>query len=220
MSDGTERQPPSMITESPTTCGAAVRSSDLLAVPIRRYWSNPNSATFQMKPALELAQKYLMKSKCSIDPFARNSRLAMHRNDLNPDTEAEHHMDALDFLKMLVAQGVKADLIIFDPPYSRAQVKEVYNGIGRHYGAKDTQDHSTNWRAERDELDKVLEVGGVVLSCGWNSNGMGLRRGYWPEEIRMIRHGGAHNDTIIIAEKKRPPEDTLWTANSQDPRQT
>ena len=89
--------------ESTTDDEAAVRCSDLLAVPIRRYWSNPNSATFQMKPALELAQKYLMKSKCSIDPFARNSRLAMHRNDLNPDTEAEHHMDALDFLKMLVA---------------------------------------------------------------------------------------------------------------------
>jgi hypothetical protein len=179
-----------------------IASTDLLAVPIRRYWSNPNSATFQMKPAAELVMAYLAKSKVSIDPFARNCRLATHRNDLNPQTEAEHHMDALDFLKMLVAQSVKADLIIFDPPYSRAQVKEVYNGIGRHYGAKDTQDHSTNWRAERDEADKLLPIGGVVLSFGWNTNGMGLRRGYWPEEIRMIRHGGSHNDTLCMAERK------------------
>jgi len=37
----TERQPPSMTTELPTTCGAAVRSSDLLAVIGEDGWMSP-----------------------------------------------------------------------------------------------------------------------------------------------------------------------------------
>ena len=85
-----------------------ITSTDLLAVPITRHWSNPNSDTFQMKAAGDFVAKYLAGIRCSVDPFARNSRLATHTNDLNPKTAAENHMDALDFLKMLTAQGVKA----------------------------------------------------------------------------------------------------------------
>jgi len=41
-----------------------------------------------------------------------------------------------------------------------------------------------------------------VLSFGWNSVGMGITRGYEIVEILLVCHGGAHNDTICIAEKK------------------
>ena len=53
-----------------------------------------NSDTFSVKPIGEFVQRYLKESKVSIDPFARNKRWATHTNDINPKTEAEHHMDA------------------------------------------------------------------------------------------------------------------------------
>jgi hypothetical protein len=54
----------------------------------------------------------------------------------------------------------------------------------------------------RDALDVVMLPGSIVLSFGWNSNGMGKTRGYELQEILLVAHGGAHNDTICLAEKK------------------
>ena len=167
-----------------------------------RVWAMPTSNTFDCPPIGEFVRSYLRHSKTSLDPFARNCRLATHTNDLNPETSAEFHLDAYDFLLMLRDRGVKVDLAIIDPPYSRQQVKEVYNGIGRHYGLEDSQEHSTNWHKERDLIDEILVLQGVVLSFGWNSAGMGLERNYRIEEILLVCHGGAHNDTICVAERK------------------
>lgn len=167
-----------------------------------RIWAMPSADTFDITPIGEFVKKYLRQSRVSIDPFARNKRWATYTNDLNPETAAEYHCDALEFLETLKTQGIKADLVIFDPPYSREQVKAVYNGIGRHYGIGDSQDHSTNWRKERDTIDQILDINGIILSFGWNSAGMGKERGYQPIELLLIPHGGAHNDTICLAERK------------------
>lgn len=191
-------------------------SVDLQRLVIRRLWQMPTADTFDMPEVAGFVKKRLMKSLSSIDPFARNKRWAKYTNDLNPDTAAEHHLDAHDFLEMLIGKNVSADLVIFDPPYSREQVKQVYAGIGRSYGLKDSQDHSTNWRAERDLVDKLLCVNGIVLSFGWNTNGMGIGRRYAPEEILIVCHGGSHNDTLCLAERKLEAEPTLWATDNAD----
>lgn len=170
---------------------------------LQRIWAMPSADTFDIPPLGGLVKRYLSQSQVSVDPFARNKRWATWTNDLNPETAAEYHLDAFEFLKMLQEKGVAPDLIIFDPPYSRWQVKEVYAGIGRHYGIQDTQNHSTNWHKERDIVDQILVPGGHVLSFGWNSSGMGKERGYKPLELIIVNHGGAHNDTICIIEQKQ-----------------
>jgi len=162
----------------------------------------PSADTFDIQPIGALVKRFLKASKTSVDPFSRNKRWATYTNDLNPDTAAEYHLDAYEFLLLLQSKGVAPDLIIFDPPYSRQQVKEVYAGIGRHYGIEDSQDHSTNWSKERDVIDQILQVGGIVISCGWNSGGMGKERGYKPLELLITPHGGNHNDTITFVEQK------------------
>lgn len=167
-----------------------------------RAWHIANADTLNCPPIGYWVKYFLRNSFCSVDPFARNCRLATWRNDLSPDTAAEWHMDALDFLLMLGRDGVRCDLAIFDPPYSRNQVKDVYQGIGRSYGIKDSQDHTTNWQVERDALDAIMEPSGIVLGMGWNSNGMTLARGYALENVLLVAHGGASNDTICIAERK------------------
>lgn len=69
----------------------------------------PNGDTFSVPVIGAWVRRYLADSKCSVDPFARNKRWATHTNDLNPATEAEHHMEARDFLRLMVERGVRAD---------------------------------------------------------------------------------------------------------------
>jgi hypothetical protein len=165
-------------------------------------WAMPSADTFDIPPIREFVKKYLRQSRLSIDPFARNKRWATYTNDLNPDTAAEYHLPALDFLKELRERGVVADLILFDPPYSRRQVMEVYAGIGRDHTNEDSQYFSLNWKDERAVMNDLLGTGGIVLSFGWHSNGMQQSGCYEPVEMVMVAHGGAHNDTICMAERK------------------
>jgi hypothetical protein len=167
---------------------------------ISRVWAMPSHETFGIAPIGAFVQKYLRASSISVDPFARNCRWATHTNDLNPETTAQHHMDAEDFLNLLVDLGVRADLVVFDPPYSYRQVVECYQSVGREFTKKDQQ-QVQRWSILRDLLAKILTPGGVVLSFGWSSTGMGKKRGYAIEEILLVNHGSAHNDTICIAER-------------------
>ncbi len=171
-----------------------------------RTWALPNANTFSVKPIGELVARYL--HGVSVDPFARNSGLATYTNDLNPQTTASHHMDAVEFLEKLASEGVKADVVIFDPPYSSQQVKEVYGGIGRHFGAEDNA-NVIRWKKERDLILKICRQGSVVLSFGWNSNGMGKGRGFVAEELLLVQHGGAHNDTICLVERLQVVQEPL-----------
>lgn len=186
-----------------------IKKRRLIEAPkFRRQWSLASADTMSCPPIGEWAKFYLSKSVVSIDPFARNCRLATLRNDLNPETGAEYHLDALDFLRLMKAKGFLFDLAIFDPPFSRNQVKQVYQKIGRHYGRhygrREAQEHTANWQAERDALDAIMLPGGLVLSFGWNSSGMTVARGYSLEDVLLVCHGGAANDTICIAERKNP----------------
>lgn len=161
----------------------------------------PNADTFTVPPMGEMVQRYLRNAKVSVDPFSRNKRWATHTNDLNPKTEAEHHMDAEDFLLMLARQGVRCDLAILDPPYSPRQISECYQEAGIKCGMKETQNAALYSRV-KNALAEVLTDDAIVLSFGWNSAGMGKKHGFEQIEIMLVCHGGAHNDTICLAERK------------------
>lgn len=176
-----------------------------------RIWDMPNSDTMLVPSIRSFTLEYLAKSRVSVDPFARNCRLATYTNDLNPDTAAEYHMEAGEFLSMLVARGVVADLLIFDPPYSPRQVKECYDGIGRKMNQTDamTARMRGEWRAA---AAPVMGPGAVVLSFGWNTVGFGINAGYAIERIQLVCHGSDHNDTICMAERKLPVDPELFGA--------
>lgn len=169
-------------------------------VAFSRYFAMPSRETFSIKPIRNFVDRYMARSCCSVDPFARDQR-ATWTNDLDMATKADHHMDAEDFLKRLHGRGVAADLVIFDPPYSPRQISDCYRSVGLEVGRLDTQS-ARLYRRVRDAINPLVQAGGVVLSFGWHSNGMGSKRGYRLEEILLVAHGGAHNDTIGIAERK------------------
>jgi hypothetical protein len=167
---------------------------------MNRVWAMPSSNTFDVKPIGDFVKSYLQQSQISVDPFARNKQWATFTNDLNPTTSAQYHLDALEFLNNLHNQSILADLVIFDPPYSPRQISECYQQIGRIVTMQDTQGKSwTDWKAA---ISKIVSINGIVLSFGWNSVGMGKKHGFEIIEILLVCHGGMHNDTICIAEKR------------------
>jgi len=109
-------------------------------------------------------------------------------------------MDAIDFLMKLAGEGVKASGVVIDPPYSPTQIKECYQGIGIKT-ASDMALRGKMMKARRGLVNAITEPGSVVLSFGWNTNGMG-KRGWRIVEILLISHGSDHNDTICMAEVK------------------
>lgn len=163
---------------------------------INRTWQMPSSKTFSIKPIAELIHKYA-RGKI-IDPFANNSKLATITNDLDPQYDTDYHLDALDFLKIFEDNSV--DTVLYDPPYSPRQVSECYKKLDRTVNMQTTQ--ASYWARQKDEIARIVKPSGIVISCGWNSGGIGAKRGFKIEEILLVAHGSNHNDTIVVVEKK------------------
>ena len=140
--------------------------------------------------------KYYHKN--SIDPFANVNRIATITNDLNPDYNCTHNLDAIDFLKLFKASTI--DLVLYDPPYSARQVAEVYKSFNMTVNMETTQ--ASYWTKQKAQIGRIVTGGGYVISFGWNSGGLGKKLGFEIVEILLVAHGGAHNDTIITVEKK------------------
>jgi hypothetical protein len=171
------------------------------SLAMSRVWAMPSVDTFNVEPIHNFVWKYLHESAVSIDPFARNKRWATHTNDLSPETEAEYHLESIEFLQLMLTRGIKADLAIWDPPYSLEQCARSYKNVGRAVTERDTQIFG-RWTEHRQVLNQILEQHAVVLTFGWNSQGMGLKHGFMLEEILLVCHGAAHYDTICIAERR------------------
>ena len=61
---------------------------------------------------------------------------------------------------------------------------------------------SSYWSNQKKEISRIVKKNGVVITCSWNSGGIGKKYGFMIEEILLVAHGGWHNDTIIVVERK------------------
>jgi hypothetical protein len=163
---------------------------------INRVWAMPSSKTFSIKPIGELIEKHI--NGFSIDPFANGNKLATVTNDIDPQYDTDYSLDAIDFLKSFEDNSV--DTVLFDPPYSPRQVSECYKSLDMTVNMQTTQ--ASFWGNMKKEIDRIVKVGGKVITCGWNSGGIGKTKGFVIEEILLVPHGGWHNDTIVTVEVK------------------
>jgi hypothetical protein len=173
---------------------------------IRREWAMPNKWTFTIKPIKKLLNKYAGNGFRWIDPYAGKYSPAEITNDINKRLPAKFHMDAKDFCKKLTGEFKG---VLFDPPYSNRQVTEHYAKAGIKATQLDTS--SNFYNRTMNSIYKKIENGGYAISFGWNSNGFGKKRGFEIIEILLVAHGGRHNDTICIVEKKVQSKLTLLT---------
>ncbi len=178
-----------------------------MKVEINRIWSMPNKSTFLIKPIKELVKKYIdiclaeTPKAVIIDPFVNNSIFKSYctfTNDLNPEFEASHHMESLEFLKIFDDNSV--DMVLMDFPYSVRQISECYKQVGREVHMEDTQ--SSFYGNRKKEVARIIKPNGIVICFGWNSGGVGKTLGFEMKEILLTPHGGCHNDTISTVERK------------------
>jgi len=165
---------------------------------IHRVWAMPNKNTFSIKPIKELIEKYNTGGTI-IDAFANNSKIATITNDLDTQYNTDYHMDALDFFKIFEDKSV--DMVLYDPPYSPRQVSECYKNLGKTVNMQTTQ--ASYWSNHKKEIGRIVKTGGIVITCGWNSGGIGEKYGFKIIEVLLVPHGGWHNDTIVTVEKKQ-----------------
>ena len=159
---------------------------------INRVWFMPSKWTLTMKPVKELIASYLTDGW--IDPFAGENSPAEITNDIE-GRGAVFQMDALEFLKSRSSQSAKGCL--FDPPYSVEQCLRLYTP--KHNG---TAGRAEYWAKCKDEIARSTIKGGYNISFGWDSVGIGKKRGFEIVEILLICHGACHNDTICTVERK------------------
>lgn len=172
---------------------------------IEHVFSMPNKNTFKMHNINQMLQKETEKG-IWIDPFANSSNWAHIKNELNKEYLTEFHLDALEFLK-----GVKTESIdgaIFDPPYSLEQIKRSYKKIGlsiQNIQFKSNSELIEYHNEVKREISRVLKYNGKVICFGWTHIGVGgvvEDTQYFINELRIIKHGGMHYDTLITIEIK------------------
>ncbi|MDP9203480.1 MAG: adenine-specific DNA methylase [Gemmatimonadota bacterium] len=166
----------------------------------------PSRHTFTIKPIRELLARYVGDGKGWADPFAGENSPAEHTNDLNPAKPATHHLHAEQF-----AEWCPSELngVLWDPPYSPRQIREVYDGFGIQGPARDFQSLAYVKRL----LAPKIRMGGLAICCGWHSQGFGKGLGFAHVEILMVPHGKDHNDTIVTVERRTAHQEVLDLAS-------
>lgn len=167
---------------------------------ITKEWAMPNGNTFTIKPIKQIVEREVNKGGVIVDPFANNCKYGTITNDLDTSCDTDYHMDALAFLKTLPDNS--ADLVLYDPPYSITQAAQLYHSFG-----KDKLEVSVAnmkyWAECKNNIARILRIGGRCLCFGWNTNGIGKNRGFEMTEILIVAHGGSKNDTLCTVEYKK-----------------
>lgn len=172
-------------------------------IKISRVWEMPNKYTFKMNCVRELLLRYTIDGKGWVDPFCGVYSIAELTNDIDEGKPAESHLDGLEFLKCLSKSAHTG--CTFDPPYSPEQCLRIYKPISRA-GKKTwgTGGKATYHAACKDEISRIIKPGGIVISFGWDTCGIGKKRGFEIIEVLDVCHGACHNDTLVTVERKTP----------------
>jgi hypothetical protein len=167
-------------------------------IPFVYLMQPPKKYTFEMPAVKRLTEIWCIGKTLNL--FAGITKLNVDevRNDIDPNAPAEYHLDALEFVNRW--DGEKFDTIVFDPPYNLRKAREKY---GKRYVGSLTK--------IKQDLPKILKLGGRVISFGYDSVGMSRRRGFKKVAVALVCHSGDHNDTIILLEEYVQPS-MVWSA--------
>lgn len=153
----------------------------------------PKRYTFEQPELKRWAESWCQGSVLNL--FAGFVKLAVNefRVDLDPSAPADFHGDAFDFISGY--SGAKFDTVVFDPPYNMRKSREKYGA--RYFGSL---------AKIKDSLPSIINVGGRVISFGYDSVGLSRRRGFDKIAICLVCHNGDHNDTICVVETYIQPD--------------
>ena len=152
-----------------------------IKTPIHRY-------TFKSKKIRDWVEKNVEGMVLNLFAGMTNLQCNEVRNDIDEKMMAHYHLDALEFCKTW--NHDKFNTVLLDPPYSYRKSMEKYNG-----------NVASSFNRLKDEIIKIIESDGIVITFGYHSVSMGKSRGFEQEHILLINHGGAIHDTIAVIER-------------------
>lgn len=148
----------------------------------------PKRYTFE-QPRLKKWVEDRCKGKV-LNLFAGKTHLAVDefRVDIDAATEPDVVMDAFKFI---TTTDMKFDTIILDPPWSVRKSREKYGG--RIVGS---------FTKIKNNLSRVLNDGGRVITVGYSSVGMSRSRGFKKIALCVICLSGDHDDSFAVLEEE------------------
>ncbi len=133
-----------------------------------------------------------------LDLFARSCPWGDFRNDLNPKFKknglTNMSMDALECAKSFNTSTIS--IILFDPPFSPRQDIDKYGEVGRASIWTDPKYVSDLGK----EMFRILEPGGYLIKCGYNSNAPDPRMQYVKGYVQ--HYGACRNDVLFTIWQK------------------
>jgi len=123
------------------------------------------------------------------------------RNDLNPDRDADTHVDVVEIADHFEAESF--DTIIFDPPFDEKQAETKYDGL-----------HAMDVYAALEQFNELVRAGGKVICFGWNSWGMRSFPAFERSRTTLLQRGPIHRDVIVTVDRRTASSINDWSDNS------
>jgi len=147
--------------------------------------------TFEYTPAREFVESRL---KGRVLNACAGKTLLEHdgeivRNDLNPDRDADLHVDVCEIADHFVPG--EFDTVVFDPPFDDHQAEDKYDGL-RADGVLEAF----------GEFAKLVRPNGRVITFGWNSWGMSSIDAFEREETILLQRGPCLRDVIVTVDRR------------------
>lgn len=111
------------------------------------------------------------------------------RNDLNPDRDADLHVDVCEIAKHVEPGSV--DTVVFDPPFDDEQAEDKYDSL-----------RADDVLAAFEQFNELVRPGGCVITFGWNSWGMSSHPSFVREETVLFQRGPCLRDVIATVDRR------------------
>lgn len=146
--------------------------------------------TFQYTPARRFVEKRLrgrVLNACAGKTELNHDGETV-RNDLNPEIEADYHLDVVDLADHFEPQSFD---VVFDPPFDQKQAETKYDGL-----------HATDVYGALENFEELVAPGGAVICFGWNSWGMRSFGAFERVETVLFQRGPIHRDVIGTVDRR------------------
>lgn len=149
----------------------------------------PNRWTFQSDKIREWVEYWCAGDV--LNACAGKTRLELEtvRNDIDPDIEADYHVDVCEIADEFGAACF--DTIVYDPPFSQ-------NQANRSYGGRNVGDDALAKR----QFHELLRPSGRVIQLGYSTTCMPLSLGYHREAVAVFNTLGRMNDYLGTVDVK------------------
>lgn len=127
------------------------------------------------------------------DPFARNCPVGTHTNDLNPHTQAENHIDGLEWLRLQPSSYF--DCVILDPPFSDVANDRIYDHERIHGEKSNIYTQATYFKSVMMEIFRILKPNGRCLRFGYTTST--LCKGLTLARLWVVNFYSPRNDVLV-----------------------